>query len=151
MEINRDAFVGMVDKRDEQIKQLQAQLELCREALDEIANPISYMRKEAEEQGCQLDGGIAIMLGENASYLKGIAIKALSSIPTECCGCERCNFAIKSTEYHNPADVEALKLAGEALDCASFWLRKHGYTASLEQVQEALAAIEKAGGQNENT
>jgi len=53
-------------------------------------------------------------------------------------------------DYHNPADVEALQLSREALDCALFWTRKHEHTASSEQIEEALAAIEKQiGGQED--
>ena len=58
----------------------QDKAEQYRVALDEIANPIKYMRQEAEAKGARLDGGIAIQLSGSANYLQGIARAALAAI-----------------------------------------------------------------------
>lgn len=52
-------------------------LEKYKKALEQIASPISFMQAEAKREGKQLDGGIAIRLSNDASYLKRIAIEAL--------------------------------------------------------------------------
>ena len=48
------------------------------EALREIVDPISRMRAEADRQGDKLNGAMAVRLADDANYLKGIAVKALS-------------------------------------------------------------------------
>lgn len=53
---------------------LQAERDQLRTALEEIAG---FMRKEAEEKGCKIDGQWAVKLSESANYLKGIASRAL--------------------------------------------------------------------------
>lgn len=45
-------------------------------ALEEIADPIRFMRERLQE-GYTLDGGMAIQLSNSANYLKEIARKAL--------------------------------------------------------------------------
>jgi hypothetical protein len=72
--------IGTIEVQQQEIQKLQAKLDKAREALDEIVYPIKHMQDKAEKEGMRLDGGIAIALGENASYLKNIAIKALTEI-----------------------------------------------------------------------
>lgn len=50
------------------------------EALREIASPIEYMQKRAEQDGAMIDGQMAVRLSNDADYLKSIAAKALSAI-----------------------------------------------------------------------
>lgn len=64
----------------EEIARLQAQVEAAKKALDEIYNPIAYMRKEAEKEGNILSGSMALTLSDSANYLKEIARKALEAI-----------------------------------------------------------------------
>jgi hypothetical protein len=64
----------------EQVKDMAEALKAAREALDEIVNPIQHMHETAEKEGTRLDGGIVIILSENASYLKSIAKKAIDKI-----------------------------------------------------------------------
>lgn len=46
-------------------------------ALEEIADPIKFLREEAEKQGNKLDGMMCVHLSESAGYLRNIAITAL--------------------------------------------------------------------------
>ena len=48
------------------------------EALEEIVNPVRFMRERLEE-GEQLNGMVAVQLAKDAEYLKGIAIAALAT------------------------------------------------------------------------
>ena len=108
-----------------ELEQLKAQNAAYWGALDEIADPIKYMRKEADERGCNLDGGMAVALSGSASYLKSIAEKALSSeIPN----------------YHNPADVAALRSAREALQEVASFIDDVIYETICEK---AIYAIDK--------
>lgn len=68
------------DLRDWQSEnaELKNENERLREALKRIHNPISVMRKDAEETGGQLNGWIAIQLSNDANYLKSIAYSALN-------------------------------------------------------------------------
>ena len=49
------------------------------EALQEIADPLKFMRQRAEAAGDKLDGFVAVQLANDANYLRGIASKALSA------------------------------------------------------------------------
>ena len=53
---------------------------IMKEALEEIANPISFMRKRAESQGGELNGYWANQLVNDPHFLKSIAIEALNKI-----------------------------------------------------------------------
>lgn len=57
----------IVDQRDELV-----------EALEEISDPIRFMRERLEE-GEQLDGMAAVQIAQDASYLRGIARAALAA------------------------------------------------------------------------
>lgn len=48
------------------------------EALEEISDPIRFMRERLEEGG-QLDGMVAVQLAKDAEYLRGIATAALDA------------------------------------------------------------------------
>jgi hypothetical protein len=47
------------------------------EALENIAQPIKYMQKKAEREGCRLNG-MAVHLSQDAEYLKDIARAAIA-------------------------------------------------------------------------
>ena len=59
-------------KHEEEIREM-------REAFDEIANPIKYMRQRLKD-GEQLDGVGAAFLSDNATYLKEIAKRQVSKL-----------------------------------------------------------------------
>ena len=60
------------------VSRLKRENSRLRNALDRIANPISWMRRDAEEQGARLDGHMAAQLANSASYLQQIAERTLS-------------------------------------------------------------------------
>ena len=49
-------------------------------ALDKIAHPIKSLQKEAEKDGCKLNGCMAIQLTQNPNFYIEIAEKALKAI-----------------------------------------------------------------------
>ena len=49
-------------------------------ALDKIAHPIKYLQNEAEKDGCELNGCMAIQLTQNPNFYIEIAEKALKAI-----------------------------------------------------------------------
>lgn len=63
-----------------EITRLQAEVDRLREALEEIADPISAMQTHAEVQGVGLDGMMANILAKDPEYLKAIARAALTAI-----------------------------------------------------------------------
>ncbi len=50
------------------------------EALKRIANPIEFMQREAKQNGDELNGRAAILLSNDAQYLKDIAKEALTGL-----------------------------------------------------------------------
>lgn len=48
-----------------------------RAALDKVANPITYLQKEAQAQGDVLNGGMAVALANDPHWLRSIASEAL--------------------------------------------------------------------------
>lgn len=52
------------------------------EALKRIANPIEFMQREAKKNGDELNGRAAILLSNDAQYLKDIAKNALTEFKT---------------------------------------------------------------------
>lgn len=55
-------------------------LAIATKALENISTPITYLRDEAEMDGVQLNGVMAIQIANDPSFLKGLAEKALSKI-----------------------------------------------------------------------
>lgn len=62
----------------EQPASLSSELDRLREALEEIINPVEFLRRRADAAGSKLDGFMAITLAKDPEYLKGIARAALS-------------------------------------------------------------------------
>ena len=60
-----------------EIDQQKAVVERLTKALEKIAHPIAFMQEEATKEKRKLDGGIAVMLSRDPSYLKSIAEDAL--------------------------------------------------------------------------
>lgn len=62
---------------------LRAENERYKQALETIENPIKHFQKNAEAEGCTLDGGMAYTLSNDADYLKGVARAALNPSETK--------------------------------------------------------------------
>lgn len=58
----------------------KAERDRLQEALREIAEPVPFMRKRAEAQGGKLNGHMAVILSDDANFLKAIAREALKDI-----------------------------------------------------------------------
>ena len=59
------------------IDDLQKRVDALTLALDQIAYPIPHMQKEAELNGCELNGYWAVKMSEDHTYSKDIARRAL--------------------------------------------------------------------------
>lgn len=53
------------------------EIERLRQALVEIADPLSAFQRLSKEQGCTLDGNIAVEMANSAEYLKAKAFREL--------------------------------------------------------------------------
>jgi len=67
-----------INEVTEQYVALKEKSDRMEAALNQIISPILYLQKEAEKEGCKLDGAYAYQLANNAEYLKGIAREALA-------------------------------------------------------------------------
>jgi chromosome segregation ATPase len=56
----------------------QKEIERLREALQEIAEPIPFMRKRAEAEGAKINGPMAVALAGDHQFLKSVARAALA-------------------------------------------------------------------------
>jgi hypothetical protein len=82
---------------------LRAEVETLRAALTTIADPIDHLRRRAKSEGALLDGGAAVRLANDASWLKEIARAALHpSAPTPATATAAkkrgCGIAIEESE-----------------------------------------------------
>jgi hypothetical protein len=75
-----EAELGQLRAENTQLRIKLAVQEQMEEALKKIANPIFYMRKEAEAAGCMLDGAMAIRLCEDPYYYREVARKTIDSL-----------------------------------------------------------------------
>ena len=71
-------YVIHTARLEEERDQLRAQINVLREALEEIADPIKFMRARLED-GEQLNGVYAIQMAESGNYLREIAKRALAA------------------------------------------------------------------------
>lgn len=67
------------ETKDKTIMFLLHEIFNYRMALEEIVDPIKFLRELAEADNCTLDGNYCQMLSNDANYLKSIAIKALEA------------------------------------------------------------------------
>ena len=86
-----------------------------REALEEIADPIRAMRRNAEAQGRRLEGGVAYVLSNDPGYLKEIARKALAERPKigHASGCVKINCAGCGSDFYSTDYGRALPATQE--------------------------------------
>ena len=66
----------------EKINEQQLRIDALSLALDQIAYPIPHMQKEADLNGCELNGYWAVKMSEDHTYSKDIARKALEKEQT---------------------------------------------------------------------
>lgn len=64
-------------QRQTEVDELQKRVDALTLALDKIAYPIRHMQKEAELNGCELNGYWAVKMSEDHTYSKDIARRAL--------------------------------------------------------------------------
>jgi len=55
-------------------------LDLAVSALKKMARPIKYLREEAENEGMQLNGAMAVQLTEKANFYQNISFKTLEQL-----------------------------------------------------------------------
>ncbi len=60
------------------LPEAEAEIARLREGLDRIARPIHWMKKDAEAEGSQVNGQMAVQLSESGAFLTGIAQRFLS-------------------------------------------------------------------------
>ena len=72
-----DGQSAMYTTRQSKIDELQKRVDALTLALDQIAYPIPHMQKEAELNGCELNGYWAVKMSEDHTYSKDIARRAL--------------------------------------------------------------------------
>ncbi len=58
---------------DQIVMQCIVEIERLRQGLKDISNPISYLKREAEADGCILNGGMAISISRDPEFLMKIA------------------------------------------------------------------------------
>lgn len=57
----------------------QPDVSALEQALRDVLNPVGYLKRYAEQQGCQIDGGMAVMMAQDIGFVKGIARAALTA------------------------------------------------------------------------
>jgi len=62
---------------DQVANELLEEIDRLRHALDRIANPVKNLHQEAANEGCELNGQVAMKLAADARYLRDIAVDAL--------------------------------------------------------------------------
>lgn len=72
-----DGQSAMYTARQSKVDDLQLRIDALSLALDKIAYPIPHMQKEADMNGCELNGYWAVKMSEDHTYSKDIARKAL--------------------------------------------------------------------------
>ena len=73
----RDSFIKAYEIEMDESIELQKRVDALTLALDQIAYPIPHMQKEAELNGCELNGYWAVKMSEDHTYSKDIARRAL--------------------------------------------------------------------------
>lgn len=73
----RDSFIKAYEIEMDESVELQKRVDALTLALDQIAYPIPHMQKEAELNGCELNGYWAVKMSEDHTYSKDIARRAL--------------------------------------------------------------------------
>lgn len=59
--------------------QAAERIDFLERSLNKIANPVAAMQTEADEKGQYLDGPMAVVLSEDANWLKDVARTALKA------------------------------------------------------------------------
>ena len=72
-----DFGLSVYQHQQSKVDDLQKRVDALTLALDQIAYPIPHMQKEAELNGCELNGYWAVKMSEDHTYSKDIARRAL--------------------------------------------------------------------------
>ncbi|HAV5443960.1 hypothetical protein N3K59_18390 [Acinetobacter baumannii] len=72
-----EAYEAGQQSQQAKVEELQKRVDALTLALDQIAYPIPHMQKEAELNGCELNGYWAVKMSEDHIYSKDIARRAL--------------------------------------------------------------------------
>ena len=75
----RDERDGAVRIGNKVLERVGANYDRLREALEDIADPISRLRDAAELAGMEFDGMMAVRMADDAGYLQNIARAALAA------------------------------------------------------------------------
>ena len=78
-EARREDATKRAKSAESSLSEARKEAEGLREALEEIAGPIPFMRKRAQAEGGKLDGRMAVELAEDHNFLKSIARAALAA------------------------------------------------------------------------
>ncbi len=70
-------YLAGEEAQQAKLEELQKRVDALTLALDQIAYPIPHMQKEAELNGCELNGYWAVKMSEDHTYSKDIARRAL--------------------------------------------------------------------------
>lgn len=84
----RDSFIKAYEIEVDKSVELQKRVDALTLALDQIAYPIPHMQKEAELNGCELNGYWAVKMSEDHTYSKDIARRALEKEQALKGGCD---------------------------------------------------------------
>lgn len=76
-ELRHQQNLSIKQKLTRKSEELQKRVDALTLALDQIAYPIPHMQKEAELNGCELNGYWAVKMSEDHTYSKDIARRAL--------------------------------------------------------------------------
>ncbi|QXF10143.1 hypothetical protein [Acinetobacter baumannii] len=76
-ELRHQQNLSIKQKLTRKSEELQKRVNALTLALDQIAYPIPHMQKEAELNGCELNGYWAVKMSEDHTYSKDIARRAL--------------------------------------------------------------------------
>lgn len=74
---------GDVRQAADLIEALAAEIARLREALEEIADPIGFIQREAAAEGNQINGAMLVQIANDPAHLKRIARTALQHKDTD--------------------------------------------------------------------
>jgi septal ring factor EnvC (AmiA/AmiB activator) len=122
----RDYYVGKV-------MYFEAENKKRKDEIDQLRAQVARMERLGNATIVQLETQNKALL-EQLANIYGLQTNVTIAIPTD---------------YHNPADIEALKLAREALTVIADCYNEDSNMATWNLVKQALAAIEQIGGKED--
>lgn len=80
MAIDEDKLAAFIVEAVNSHASLTSELDQLREAMEEIVNPVEFMRRRSDASSSKLDGLMAIALAKDPEYLRAIARSALATM-----------------------------------------------------------------------